>query len=388
MSLSKARIRTMVSEGIFKADKIERLLNQKNTLLGSILIGNNIVNIGASALATSLAIDYFGSTGVGIATGVMTFLVLIFGEITPKSLATEYSEKVSLMVVDILAIIVYVLRPLTFVLMKITSLVIYLFGGRVDYKKTSVTEEEIKTMINMGHEDGVLQVEERRMLHNIFEFQDSLVTDVMTPRMQMVGVEKSASLDEVVDLFKTERYSRVPVYEESFDNIIGILSMKDLFTANVSNETFNIMDYVKEPFFIIEYEFTWKLFKDMRDIKAQMAVVVDEHGGTLGIVTLEDLVEEIVGEIYDESDDVIQEIQAINDHEYLVLGQVRIEDFNETMGLDIASESFDSVAGFVLELFGRLPMEQEEVAFENLRFKVERMEKNRIDKLRVYIFKD
>jgi putative hemolysin len=388
MSLSKARIRSLVTEGVPKSAKIEKLLEQKKTLLGSILIGNNIVNIGASALATSLAINYFGNTGVGIATGVMTFLVLIFGEITPKSLASEYAEQVSFFVIDVLTFIVFILKPLTFILIKITNVVIYLFGGRVDFKKNSITEEEIKTMINMGQEDGVLHSDEQEMLHNVFEFQDSLVTDVMTPRMQMVGVDKSANFDEVVALFREERYSRIPVFDESLDNIVGILSMKDLFTADVTKANFEVMEYIKEPFFVIEYQLTSKLFKDMREQKAQMAVVVDEHGGTLGIITLEDLIEEIVGEIYDETDDILKEIQALNDHEYIVLGQVKIEDFNEALDLDIASESYDSVAGFVLGLFGRLPEVQEEVSFENLRFKVENMEKNRIDKLRVYIYKD
>jgi len=388
MSLSKARIRSMVSEGVPKALKIEKLLNHKKTLLGSILIGNNIVNIGASALATSLAIDYFGSTGVGIATGVMTFLVLIFGEITPKSLASENAEQVSILVIDILAFIVFVLGPLTYILIKITDVVIFLFGGKVDFKKRSITEEEIKTMINMGQEDGVLHLDEQEMLHNVFEFQDSQVTDVMTPRMQMVGIDKNANLDEVVALFRAERYSRIPVYDDSFDNIVGILSMKDLFTADVTKSNFEMMNYTKEPFFVIEYQLTSKLFKDMREQNAQMAVVVDEHGGTLGIITLEDLIEEIVGEIYDETDDILKEIQTISDHEYIVLGQVKIEDFNEALDLDIASESYDSVAGFVLGLFGRLPTLHEEVSFENLRFRIENMEKNRIDKLRVYVYKD
>jgi putative hemolysin len=383
MSLSKIRIRSMVDENVPRSKKIQRLVENPGTLLGAILVGNNIVNIGASAFATSIAIKYFGNTGVGIATGVVTFIVLIFGEIIPKSLASQNSEGVSLKLVGLLSFIVALLTPITIVLMKITNVIIKLLGGKVRNKQPFVTEEEIKTMINVGHEEGVLEGEERKMIHNVFEFGETRVADVMTPRTYMAAIEKNASYEKVIDLFKQQRFSRLPVYEESLDNIVGILYLKDLFLYEVEEESFDISKYLKEPYFTFEYKLTTQLFREMRDKGIQMAIVFDEYGGTAGVITIEDLVEEIVGDIHDESDEIMHEIEVIREDEYVVLGITKIDVVNDAIGVNIYSEDFDSIGGFVVGLFGKLPETGESIEHENIKFVVEKMHRNRIEKLRV-----
>ncbi|PKM84248.1 MAG: hemolysin [Firmicutes bacterium HGW-Firmicutes-11] len=383
MSLNKIRLRGMVAKNVPRAKKVQKLVENPSRLLGAILVGNNVVNIGASALATSIAIKQFGNNGVGIATGVMTFIVLVFGEITPKTLAAQHSEKISLKVANLLSLIVFILKPITVVLMKITNMILRLFGGKIGSRQPFVTEEEIKAMINVGHEEGVLEVEEREMIHNVFEFGETKVTDVMTPRTYMVAIDKDSSFEQVVEVFKNQRFSRIPVYEDDIDHIIGVLFLKDLFLSKMEEEPFNIENIIKEPYLTIEYKLTTELFREMRAKGIQMAIVIDEYGGTAGVVTIEDLVEEIVGDIYDESDEILHEIELINEGEYAVLGIVKIDDVNDRIGISIYSEEYDSIGGFVFGLFGRLPEEGESIAHEDITFVVEKVHKNRIEKLKI-----
>lgn len=383
MSLSKIRIKTMVDGDIPRSKEILKLVESPSNLLGAILVGNNIVNIGASALATSIAIKHFGDKGVGIATGIMTFIVLIFGEITPKSLAAQNSEKISLKVVRLLSLFVMILKPITLVMVKITNGIIILLGGKLSNRQPFVTEEEIKTMVNVGHEEGVLEGEEKKMIHNVFEFGETKVTDVMTPRTYMVAIEKNSSYEEVIDLFKKQRFSRIPVYEQSMDNIIGVLHLKDLFLCEMEKGSFDITKYIKEPYFTLEFKLTTQLFREMRDKGKQMAIVVDEYGGTAGVITIEDLVEEIVGDIHDESDEIIHEIEVVKEDEYIVLGIARIDSVNDLIGVNINSEDYDSIGGFVLGLFGRLPETGQLIEHDNITFVVEKMLRNRIEKLRI-----
>lgn len=385
MSLSKIRIRNMVDENIAGAYTIQKLVENPSKLLGAILVGNNIVNIGASALATLLAIKYFGDTGVGIATGIMTILVLIFGEITPKSLASQNSEKISLKVVRLLSSIVTILSPVTTVLVYITNAIIKLFGGRVNDHQSFITEEELKTMINVGHEEGVLEGEEKKMIHNVFEFGDSRVADVMTPRIDIVAVELHSSYDEIISVFKEERFSRLPVYEDRIDNIVGVLYLKDLIFFDAGKGVFDITRYMRDPYFTFELKLVTQLFNEMRDKRIPMSIVIDEYGGTAGIITMEDLVEEIVGDIQDEYDEQHNEIEIIKEDEYIVCGVAKIDLVNEMIGVNIESEHFDSIGGFVTGLFGRFPKKGEQIEYNNIKFIVESVDKNRIEKLRMLI---
>lgn len=373
-----------MEENVPGSTKVQKLVENPNTMLSGILVGNNIVNIGASALATSLAIKNFGSTGVGLATGIMTILVLIFGEITPKSLAAQNSEKMALKVAPFITIIVAVLKPFNVVLIYLTNVIIKVLGGDVDARTPFITEAELKTMINVSHEEGMLESEEKEMIHNVFEFRESRVTEVMTPRTYMVAVSLDSSYDKIVEVFKTQQFSRVPVYDDGIDNVVGILYLKDLIFFDASKETFEITKYMREPYFTFEFKLITELFSEMRDKSIQVAIVIDEYGGTAGMITLEDLVEEIVGDIRDESDELFNEIEVVEEDEYLVHGSAEIDLINEMLGVKIESEDFDTIGGFVTGLFGRLPETGEQIEFNNMKFVVEHVQKYRIEKLRIF----
>lgn len=374
----------MVDEKVKGSQTVSRLVENPGKLLSAILIGNNVVNIGASALATSLAITYFGEKGVGIATAIMTILVLIFGEITPKSIAARNSEKVSLKVGNLIYIVTIILNPITIVFTYLTNGIVKLFGGRVDMGKPYITEEELKTIVDVSHEEGVLEVEEKQMIYNVFEFGDSQVKDVMVPRTDMISVEVDSTYDEIIEVFKREQFSRIPVYKDTTDNIVGVLHIKNLVFFDNSKEKFDINKYMINPYFTYEYKPTTELFEEMRKNRVAMTVVLDEYGGTAGIVTIEDLVEEIVGEIEDEYDDEDHnEIEVIKEDEYIVDGSAKIDLVNEMIGTSIESEDFDSIGGYVIGEIGGFPKKGETVECGNIKFIIEDIDKNRIKKLKI-----
>lgn len=381
-SISKIRLRNMVEENVKNADKISKLIENPNKLLSAILIGNNLVNIGASSLATAMAIQISGSGGIGIATGLMTIVILIFGEITPKTIAAQNSEKVSLFVVNIISAVVFVFTPVVKVLNIVTSLIIRLLGGNNSAKTPLITEAELKTMVNVSHEEGVLEVDERRMINNVFDFGDAKAKDVMTPRTDMIALDDQASYEEIMQLFKEERFSRLPVYHESMDDIIGILYLKDI--AFIDGANFQIENYMREPFFTYESKSTSELFSQMRTKRIPVAIILDEYGGTSGLVTIEDMVEEIVGEIADEYDEQEEEIEVIKEDEYIIGGSAKLDDVNEMIGTRLESEDFDTIGGYVIGVLGRFPDAGEIVETDNMKVKVEEVDKNRIEKLRVF----
>lgn len=385
MTLSKIRIRHMVEEKVKGADHIEKLTENPNRLLGTILVGNNIANIAASALATSVAIKVFPESGVGIATAIMTVLVLIFGEITPKSLAAQNSERISLKVYKPMSLLVFIFRPIVSVFTFISSGFIRLFGGNPNKSQPFITQEELKTMVDVSEEEGVLEEEEKEMIYNVFEFGDLQVKDVMVQRVDIVAINTESTYDEILEVIKTEQFSRIPVYKETIDDIVGILNVKDLlFTKNI-DEAFSVENYMREPFYTFEFKRITDLFKEMKKERNHMAVVLDEYGGTVGIATIEDLVEEIVGEIEDEYDDEEdKEIDVIKEDEYVVAGSLRIDEINDLIGTSIESEEFDSVGGFIIGQLGRFPDAGEDVEYNNIKFVIEDIDKNRIKKVRIF----
>ncbi|MPQ42570.1 HlyC/CorC family transporter [Clostridium tarantellae] len=385
MSLSKIRIRHMVEEKVKGAKLVETLLEDPNKLLGAILIGNNIVNIGASALATSLATKLIsGEGGVALATGVMTVLVLIFGEITPKSLAKQNSEKVSLRVAKFINLVVILFKPFVWLFTKISSVFIRILGGDVDKTQPFITEEELKTMVGVSEEEGVLEVEEKEMIFNVFEFGDLQVKDIMIQRVDIIAVSNGDSYKEVLDVIKKEQFSRIPVYNETIDDIVGILNVKDLILMGENKDNFTVEKYMREPYYTFEFKKITELFNEMKKNRNHIAVVLDEYGGTVGIVTIEDLIEEIVGDIEDEYDDNESEIQVVKEDEYVVDGSMKLNELSEMIGVNMESEEFDSIGGFVIGLLGRMPELNEEVEDSNVKFVVEEIEKNRIKKIRIY----
>ena len=382
-SLNKIKLRNMAEENVKNADKVQKLIDDPNRLLSSILIGNNLVNNAAAALTTMIAVSLLGGqSGVGAATMIITIIILIFGEITPKTLASQNAEKVSLAVSNIISVIVVISTPVVKVMNLITNVLIKVLGGNSTEKTPTITEAELKTMVNVSHEEGVLEVDERRMINNVFDFGDLKAIDVMTPRTDMVCVEDTITYDEIVSIFKEERFSRLPVYHESVDNIIGILYVKDIIF--IDEQHFKITDYMREPFFTYESKPISELFSEMRGNRIRAAVILDEYGGTSGLVTLEDLVEEIVGDIADEYDEQEKEIEVIKEDEFIVDGSTRLEDVNEMIGLHLASEDFDTIGGYVIGILGSFPDGGEEVETDNIKIVVEEVDKNRIEKLRIY----
>ena len=264
MALSKIRIRHMVEEGVKGAKLVEKLTEDPNKLLGAILIGNNIVNILASSLATTLFVSLVGPSGVGVATAVMTVLVLIFGEITPKSIAKQKSEEVSLKVSKPINIIVKILKPFIGIFSFISSLFIRLLGGDPKATEPFITEEELRTMVGVSEEEGVLEDVEKEMIFNVFDFADSQAKDVMVQRVDIVAVDTEATYEEVLEVIKTEQFSRIPVYNQTIDDIVGVLYVKDLIIAGQNKEGFKVSDYMREPYYTFEFKKIKELFNEMK----------------------------------------------------------------------------------------------------------------------------
>ena len=386
MSLSKIRIRYMEDEGVKGAKLVGSLIEKSSDLLSSILVGNNIVNIAATSVSTSLFINIFGDGGVAIATAVMTVLVLVFGEITPKTIAANSPEKVAVVVSKPISIIMKITKPIVWVFNLLTGIIFKIMGIDNDGVKPFITEEELKAMVNVSHEEGVLEMEEREIINNVFQFGDMQAKEAMIQRLDMVAVNIEDSYDEIIELFKSEKLSRLPVYQESIDDIVGILNIKDIiFLSDEEIENFDIKDYVREAFFTYEFKKITQLLEEMKKEKTQMAIVVDEYGGTAGLLTIEDLVEVIVGDIDDEYDEEEEEIVKINDNEYLVEGSTKISDVNEQLGINLESEEFDSIGGFIIGYLKRIPEENEIIEVEDVKFKVESIDKNRINKIRIFV---
>lgn len=382
-SINKVRVRNMVEDGVSGAKTVENLINNPSKLLGTILVGNNVVNIGASSLATSIAIDLFGSTGVGIATGVMTLLVLIFGEITPKSLATENSEKIAFKVAGFISLLATILSPIVKILLTITDGISRMLGAKSGDTTPFITKSELRTMLNVSHEEGVIESGEKNMIVNVFDFRDVKLSKIMTPRTDMSAMDSSLNYDQIVEFSKDYKYSRVPVYEENHDDIIGIFSLKDIIGYSKEKENFDINNYLRKPVYLYETQSAESAFEEMRKKQVSIAIVIDEYGGTSGLVTIEDIIEVIVGDIKDEYDDGVKIIQKITDKEYLIKGIYQIDDFNERFNLKLQSEDYETIGGYVIENLGFIPLGKEELLRENYRIIVEEVEKNRVEKIRL-----
>ena len=385
-TVSKMRVRTLAESGNRRAQVLAKVIENPGKLLSAILIGNNIVNLSASSLTTALVIDIWGDKIVGVATGVLTLLILVFGEITPKTLATLYSEQLSMAYATIIYWLMVVATPFIFIMNRLSMGVLFLL--RVDPKKKqeSITEDELRTIVEVSHEEGVIESEEKKMINNVFDFGDARAKDVMVPRIDMVLIDVNASYDELLELFRQERYTRIPVYEETTDNVIGIINVKDLLLIE-NKEGFSIRDYLRQPLYTYEYKKIAELMVEMREtVTNNIVIVLDEYGATAGLITLEDMLEEIVGDIRDEYDeDEEEELVQVTEGEYLVDGSMKLDDLNDDLDLKLESEDYDSIGGLVIGLLDHLPEEGEEVNCDGIRLVVDHVDKNRIDKIRLYL---
>lgn len=385
-TVNKIRIRNLADEKVKNAALVAKLIENPSKLLSTILIGNNIVNLSASALMTTIVTQRFGSLGVGIATGILTIVILIFGEIMPKTIATIHAEKMSLRYAKVIYFLTKLLTPVIAILNVVSGGFMKLV--HIDAKRPGVqiTEDELLTLVEVSHEEGVIEKEERQMITNVVDFGDSLAKDVMVPRMEMITVPDDITYNDLVAMFEADKYSRLPVYSETIDNIIGIVHLKDVFFYQGNKKDFKVTDFLREAYFTYEFKGTSELLIEMRKATYAMAIVLDEYGATAGLITLEDLIEEIVGEIRDEYDaDEEDDIQEIGENEYTVSGTTKLNDFNDFFHTNYSSDDYDSIAGHVIGLFEHLPSEGETITDRGITFNVEVVDKNRIDKLHILV---
>lgn len=386
MSVNRIRMKHLSEEGVKKAQLVYNWTEDPHELLATILVANNVINIAASSLATTVAYR-FGGAWVAIATGIMTVVILIFSEITPKSLAKQYSEGVSQVVIKPVVFTVYLLKPIVWLFNKIASFFIRILGGDPSKTEVFITQEELKTLVDVGGEEGVIEEEEKEMIFNVFEFGDHQVKDIMVQRVDIIAESVEVTYEELLAGIKEYQFSRIPIYEETIDDIVGILFIKDLILLDdESKKDFDVRKHMRKPYYTFEFKNISDLFEEMKNTRNHISVVLDEYGGTVGMVTIEDLIEEIVGEIEDEYDEVEDEVKEVKENEYEVDGSTRLEDLSDIIeDVEIASEEFDSVGGFIIGLLDRLPEEGEEIEYENLKFKVEEIEKKRIMKVRIFV---
>lgn len=385
-TVNRIRLQALCAEGDKRAAVVLKVVENSSKMLSSILIGNNLVNNFSAALATALAIKMFGNGAVGIVTGILTIAILIFGEITPKTFATANAERLSLAYASVILLLMKILTPVIVIINTICRYLLKLLHVDTDRSLNTMTEMELRTIVEVSHKDGVIEKEEREMIYNVVDFGDSQAKDVMVPRADVVSVSDTSSYSEIHEVFRTEKYTRLPVYQGDRDNIIGILNIKDFFFCN-DTEDFKVSDIMYEPYFTYEYKKTSELLMEMQKSSVSIAVVLDEYGAAVGMVSLEDLLEEIVGEIRDEYDEDEKDlIQKVSDCEYIIEGSVKLDDVNDTLQLALSSDEYDSIGGLIIEKLDHLPTEHESVITEEgISLTVMQMDKNRIESVRLVL---
>ena len=386
MSVNRIRLRSLADEGNKRAAMaLDILENQTPKLLSAILIGNNIVNISASSLATTLAYS-FGGYMVSIVTLILTILILIFGEITPKNYATINSEKITLRYIPVFKFLMTIMTPVIFIINLFSRGVMRLMRVDPDEANKAMTEEELRTIVDVSHEDGVIESDEKEMIYNVFDLGDATAKDIMVPRVHVTFADVASTYDELIDIFREDKFTRLPVYKDSQNNIVGIINMKDLLLYDKDTE-FVIDNFLRKPHFTYERKSISDLLVEMKDSTFNIAIVLDEYGDMAGLITLEDILEEIVGEIHDEYDEKEDDlVQKISEREYIIEGSMHLDDVNDHLHTELDSEDYDSLGGFIIEHLDRLPVAGDAVITEEgIRLIVEKLDKNRIEKVHVYL---
>lgn len=379
-SLNRIRMKNMANDGNKRAALALRMAEDYDKLLSTILIGNNIVNIGASAIATVMFVSWLGDSGATVSTVIMTLLVLTFGEITPKSLAKSFPEQFAMFSAPILRVILTVLTPLNFLFLSWQKIV-YKVVKKSDDR--GVTEEELLTMVEEAQNDGEIDSHESELIRNAIEFNDIEVVDIHTNRVDVVALDIESSIDEAREIFAESGYSRLPVYSESIDNIIGVINQKDFYKAVANGKS--ISEAMNEPVYVIPSMKISELLPVLQKEKSHMAIIIDEYGGTVGIVTLEDILEELVGEIWDEHDEVIEDFEQIGENKFKVLGSADLDDTLEHFNLEVDEDDSTTVGGWVTEKLGHIPEVGEEFEYENLHIVVTQIGQRHVDEVHITV---
>lgn len=387
-TVNRHRIRSLEEDGVSRASLVLKLIDNPGKLLSTILIGNNIVNLSASSLATTLAIKMLGSVGAGIATGILTVLILIFGEITPKTYATIKSESLSLFYAPIIYGLTIILTPVISIVNRLSSGLLMIMRIDPSQSKKIMTEKELRTIVDVSHEEGVIEEDEKEMINNVFDFGDLCAREIMIPRIDIEFAPVDISYEDLLQIFMNGRHSRLPVYDDTKEKVIGIVYLRDLFFYHTkhSDEAFDLRNIMRTPYFTYETQNISTLMAEMRTESISFAIVLDEYGATAGLLTLEDLVEEIIGEIRDEYDKAeSDQFHMLTENSYVVEGSMKLDDLNDLLKLDIDSEDYDSVGGKIIELLDHIPKQGECAVFENVTFQVIKANKHRIDKVLVTV---
>ena len=384
-TVNKIRIRTLAEDGNRRAETVLRVTDDSGKMLSAILIGNNIVNLSAASLTTTLAYS-FGGSMVAFASGILTLLILLFGEITPKTMATIHSEKMSLLYAPVISIFMKLMTPVIFVINGLSIGILFLLRVDPNAKNTAMTETELRTIVDVSHEDGVIESDEREMINNVFDLGDARAKDVMVPRVHVTFADVNSTYDELLAIFREDKYTRLPIFEDTTDNVVGTINMKDLLLYDSTTE-FHIQDFLREAYFTYEYKSISELLVEMRQASFNIAIVLDEYGETAGLITLEDILEEIVGEIHDEYDENEEDfIQEVDEREYIVEGSINLDELNDRLELDLNSDEYDSLGGFIIERLDRLPEAGDSICTdEGIHMVVERLDNNRIELLHLYL---
>lgn len=379
-TVNRVRMRTLEEEGSKRAAKVNKILESYSKMLSTVLIGNNIVNLSTSALTTTIALRF--GIPVAVATGVLTLVILLCGEIVPKTWAMLSSDKIALAYCGIIYGLMQVMTPVIFVVDKMSNGILRLLHIDPSKKITTMTEAELRTYVDVSHESGVIESEEKEMIYNVFDFSDALAKDIMVPRINMVTVDVEATFEEVLSIFRESMYTRFPVYQDDKDNIIGLINIKD-FILTEDEEHFQVRSILRDAHYTYEYKKVADLLYELREKTTSVTFVLNEYGATVGMITLEDLLVEIVGEIRDEYDEDEEEyIQKVDERVYLVEGSMKLDDINDELDTELDSEDYDSIGGIIIESLDRLPEDGEEVTLENgIHLKVQGIEQNRIVKV-------
>jgi putative hemolysin len=389
ISLNRIRLRNLIEKGNAKAEIAQKIRDEHDRLFSAVILSGNLFTVLATSVGTAISISLFGKdAGVIAATIAMTVLTVVFGELAPKTFAVTHAEKISLAMARPIEIYIKIISPLVNVFNKMSNAIIRIFGGEVVPAPQLMTEDEMKAMIKIGEEEGAIEKEEKEMLHNVFAFGDKKVTEAMVPRTEMITISKDAVVSDALSLVSEEGYSRYPVIKETVDNVTGLLYIKDIVRKMAKEDVppdTAIKNFVRDAYYIPESKMVTTMLDDMQKNKFQIAIVVDEHGGTAGLITLEDIVEEIVGGLQDEFEaiEAEKEVEILDERTFVVTGSTGIDEINELVSIELESEEFHTIGGFLFGLFGHLPKVGEQLKYHNLRFLILEMEGKKIDKLKI-----
>ena len=385
-TINKMRLRMLVEDGSKKAIVLDKVLSNSRKMLSTVLIGNNIVNIAASSIATIFTQRIFSDWFISVGVGVLTLLIIIFGEIIPKTVANMHAESMALAYAKPIHILMILLTPIIFILNLFSTFILKIFRVKVNLNSKSITEDELRTIMDVSQEEGIIESEELDIINNVFDFGTTCAKDIMIPKVDITMVPIDITYDELLNIVKEDKFTRMPVYKENTDNVVGIINIKDLIINKIDADNFDIKELMRDPHFTYAPKELNDLLIEMRGNDAGMCIVLDEYGQAEGLITLEDIIEEIIGEIRDEFDEAEEHVvRKIRDNQYIVEGSINLDDFNEQLETDIDSENYESLGGLIIEHLERLPKKGDSVTIDNCKLTVIKMDDKRIESVKVTI---